>query len=148
MYALDFNKLLQWQLPAALRQARLVTWLLALTKPLESLHGRFLATEAATRRDIRATGQVRNMTWWLNELFDPVLREIYIEELPMAATRYVYLESENQPQYLPFFLQGRFLDFRVHIPNDIANTEPLRAFVNRHKLAGKTYDVSVSIIRS
>lgn len=147
MYTIDWNKFLQWNLPSWMRQEGQVRWLSACTKPLQNLLAKFQSHETATRTDLKVTGQVRVLRHWLNGNFDPVLKDIYLEELPMVDTVFMYLESENQPLALPRFLSGRTVDFRVHLPNDLSNYQRIVAFVQKHKLPSKTFDISISIIR-
>ncbi len=142
MYQIDWNKFLQWNLPWWMRQEAHVRWLSACTKSLQNLLVKFQSHELATRTDLKVTGQNRVLTYWLNQKFD-ITNHFYLQELPMVDTVFIYLESENQPLALPRFLSGRPVDFRVWIPSYKSNVPEIVAFVQKHKLPSKVFDITI-----
>lgn len=145
MYALDLDKFIQWLLPTAIRKAVMVAWLNALAAPLKWLHGRFLIFASEKRYEIQITGQVRVLEYHLHRLFDPY-ENIYIEDASDDDPLFVYLESENQPLYLPTFITGSQVDFIVHCPNNITAQETaIRAFLDKYKLPTKRYELLFDI---
>ncbi len=147
MYGLDFNKLIQWLLPAAIRKPNMIGWLNALLAPARTLHSTFLLFSNNVRLDLEITGQVRVLEFHLNRLWSPEFNHIYITDSVSADQVYMYLESENQPLYLPIFISGQATDFTVHLPNDLPPKEvQIRAFLNKYKLPTKRYELVYDII--
>ncbi len=142
MYALDINRFIQWLLPAATRKAAHVAWLNALLAPLKWLHTQFLNWSISARYDLRITGQVRSLQFHMNRIWYNGGTNIFITDTVVQDQVFIYLESENQPLYLPDFISGSASDFIVHVPNAIVDQFPaIRAFLNKYKLPSKRYEV-------
>jgi hypothetical protein len=147
MYALDINKLINWLLPTAIRKAQQLAWLNALLEPARWLHTQFINWSNATRYDLRITGQVRSLEFHLNRIFDPSTQHIYITDAAAGTVVFMYLESENQPVFLPIFISGIQSDFIVHCPNNLTPFEiQLRGFLDKYKLPSKHYEIIYDII--
>lgn len=147
MYALDLDKFIQWLLPTAIRKTKMAAWLNALAAPLKALHTQFLLFTDATRYDIKITGQVRSLEYHLNRIFRPDAEDIYIEDAEGNDPVFMYLESENNPLYLPVFITGFAVDFIVHCPNSLPDQETaIRAFLDKYKLPTKNYELLFDII--
>lgn len=147
MYSLDINVLINWLLPSAIRKTRMVNWLNALLVGVRKLNETFILYADKTRYDLRITGQVRSLEFHLNRVFDPISQQINITDSVAGAQLYIFLESENQPLYLPAFVSGASSDFVVHLPNDLPPQEAsIRAFINKHKLPTKRYELVYDII--
>lgn len=136
-------------------------WLFSLLKPVQTRMDEYDQWRKHQFYLINITGQVISLTGYLNDLFDPTQRRIYI----LNANDYysgvwISLEQEIEPT-LPVSLisedQGIFLgmeseqdlgtDFIVYVPGDIYNQVliPLIAAVHQFKLAGKTFSVEIII---
>lgn len=146
MYALDFDKLITWLLPASIRKIRMVTWLGALLTPVKGLHTQFLIFTNTTRYEITITGQVCSLEYHLNRLFDPVDKQIYIEDADTTSTVYIFTESENNPVYLPVYITGAAADFVVHCPSSNKSQRvAIRAFLDKYKLPTKRYQLKFDL---
>ncbi len=143
-------------LPPALRKPRLLAWMRAVVAPLEVLTSQLVGLVDRSRYHLNLTGQVIYLEHYLNDLFDPSQRRIYIDDagpiLPdflytraEAQPLYIYTMAENQPVTLysrPDFL-GAF-DFIVFAPGGLLTPETLtrlRAAVDHFKPASRRYDV-------
>lgn len=146
MYGLDLTKLIQWLLPAPIRKVAMIAWLSALIAPIKILHGQFLLFRSATLEDLRVTGQVRILRYWLNQKFDPQLQGVTITQVASSDQVFIFLESENQPVYLPIFISGQAVHFTVTFPNNEKCIDAqVRAFLNRHKLPTRNYQIVYGI---
>lgn len=146
MYSLEINTLINWLLPAAVRKVLTVHWLNALLVAVRKLNESFVIFTDRTRYDLRITGQVRSLEFHLNRLFDPIPQAIYITDSVQGSQVFIFLESENQPLYLPTFISGASSHFTVHLPNNLPPREAeVRAFLNRHKLPTKRYELVYDI---
>lgn len=154
-YRVDFEHLVALLLPALLRRPRQLAWLRWLTTPVRRLYGRFLAYEAAVRRELSYNSQVLLFEAALNDRFDPGVRRIRIanagDELARVYVNFVveqqpnpkvFFRSEGQP---PLYLyQSREFsnqtDFIVTAPAVLrARAGQLNAAIRRLKLANKHY---------
>ena len=55
---------------------------------------------------------------------------------------YIFLESENEPVYLPQFITGSTVDFIVKVPSSLQPLEAqIRGFLDKSKLASKRYRI-------
>lgn len=123
-----------------LKQVRVIAWIKALIQAVITLHAAFLNFRALTQRNLTILPSKRILQWWLNELFDPVARQIEIKDYDQLDTLFIFLESENRPVYLPTFIGSSNYDFEVCIPCAYASLEPqIRGFLDAYKLATKRY---------
>lgn len=149
MYSINFITLVNWLLPSSLRKPGQIAWLKALVSPVSWLHTRFENFVVATQFDLKITGQVRSLEYHLNRVFYPVggPSSIYITDGSAGTTVYMFLESENNPVYLPVFISGASANFIVHVPNSLEGQElAIRAFIDRYKLPSKIYELLFDII--
>lgn len=142
MFGVNFNKLINWLLPVQWRENRHIAWLRALIAPIKSLHTQLLTFIATIAFQMRTTGQVTKLRFALNEKYDTVARRIIIRDTAPVAQLYIYLEVENKPVYMPFFINGGGSDFEVLIPTELKATDIyFRSLLNKYKLPGKRYTI-------
>jgi hypothetical protein len=140
MYGVNWVRFIWERVSSPLRQPIHLAWLKALLQPVISLHDRFLNFEFATRLDMSIGPSVRELQYWLNELYDTSLQRIEIRDYEQLDTLYIFLESENRPVYLPTFIGASNYDFEVRIPCALfASRATIRGFLDRYKLATKRY---------
>jgi len=124
---------------------------------------RVMMAEYKTWRDANITrsyvsGQTISMEWYLNELYDPIDREIRILTADPSGFL-VALQVESSPvmlvglqpaeatvfEYVPLPAEDVTfgnLDFLVQAPISLMNIEPaIVKIVNNYKLAGKRYTI-------
>lgn len=151
-YQINYETVINWLLPAAVRKSRMIAWLRCLLSPLVLLHNKFLSWSSNQRLEIQITGQVRSLAYHLNRVFYPGApsnASIYITDGLGGDPVFVFLENENMPVYLPVFLTKPAPDFVVHCPISLyenGREMDMRAFINRYKLPGKQYEIYFDII--
>lgn len=142
MYDFDFEKLLRWLLPFEIRKPKMLAFYRGLLSFIENLYQQFLDFIFVTDDRIRITGQVRVMRYELNKLFDPDLKRIEILDAVGDGILFVFVEAENNPVYLPTFINGSDYDFLVRVPIEYQAKENfIKEFLNRYKLASKRYHI-------
>ena len=149
MYSINFETLINWMLPSSLKKVGMIAWLKALLSPVVLLHTQFTNFVISTQYDINITGQVRSLEYHLNRLFWPSggSSSIYISDGMSGSTVFIFLESENNPVYLPVFVSGASADFVVHVPNSLESDKvAIRAFIDRYRLPSKRYELLFDII--
>jgi hypothetical protein len=141
-YDYNINTVIGWCLPSPIRKFRLFAYIRALCTPLKQLHTQFILLKNSAYFDLKYNGQVCFLRGCLNDVFDPTLRRILIEDGIEEGFVYIFLESENQPFYLPSFLTGSEADFVVLVPSEYANQiDVITAFVQKFKLYSKSFKI-------
>ena len=134
-------------------------WIQSLLRPLQSLHDTFYTYLVNTFYKLHITGQVIYLEHYLNDLFDPVERRIYINDGSLVLPPFLYLSIDDQPPlylYLnsdggdPFYLynnidySGQVL-FIIYFPDAIPVTNVLEIQVgnsiNHYRRAGSIYEL-------
>lgn len=142
MYNFDFDKLIKWVIPWDLTKPKMVAFVSGLLSFVKQLFSDFIIYVFEKAKQIETTGQVRILQYELNQRFDAALSRIEILDAEGGTILWIYIESENQPVYLPQFISGAGYDFLVRIPIDLQNQEAfIKDFLNRYKLAGKRYQI-------
>lgn len=142
MFDIDWAKLIRRDVPFAVRKPKMLAYLLALISPVITLYNRFLGFRSSTDLDLLVTGQVRILRYHINQRFDLGFERIEILDGDDNNILYIFLESENQPVFLPQFISGNTVDFIVRVPQDLAGLEnQIKDFLNRFKLASKRYEI-------
>lgn len=138
--------------------SRHLAWLRALMAPLSTLNVIFMTAVNDIRYRLYLTGQVIYLEHYLNDLFDPISRRIYIEDGNPTTSFFLYNKADNvtdpviynkseaQP---PVYITNRSeaeddVDFIIYIPFDLvtsqATLEPkIKTSTNRYKPAGRRY---------
>jgi hypothetical protein len=157
---INFNVLIQLLLPTFLRKNRMIAFLTANIKPLDSLYKN-------TLYKMQHTCQVISLEKMLNEHFAVAnynpnnhqnTKVITITDEYFPPENYIYMQAENPPsvdydnQDLWIDVDNIFLeddlphfDFVVNIPASITFIEAqLRAIIDYYKLAGKKYRIAIA----
>lgn len=154
----SFRDLIENLLPVRLRGAMLIAWLVAMTKPISRRNAELESLRARSRLEVFRNGQTMVLEYWLNSLFDPTNRDIYITDaedtVPVLFLHFV--ASAVVPPFIYYnFTASSGLNpklyswqsyvnaayFIVHIPIAIfqANLPAITAVVDRYKVAGNRY---------
>ena len=135
-----------------------LSWIAALVAPIQTMNTWLWDYVQATRYKMYLTGQVLYLEHYLNDLFDPDLRRIFISDAVSAIAPFVFNKAENNPVYIfnklegedPFYLRNisdfsSQYDFIINVPSDITLSASLvnqmRSAVNYYKQAGKKYNI-------
>jgi hypothetical protein len=141
-FGIDYNKLVNWLTLKSLRKAKHIAWLQTLIAPVKSKHTQLLTFITATNFEMSITGQVIKLRYALNEKYDMALRRFIIRDTPPQVQLYTFLEVENRPVYMPFFMNGGGSDFEVVVPFDLQTQDIyIRSLLNKYKLPGKRYKI-------
>lgn len=140
MYAINWKIFLYERLPGFIRQLKMIAWLNSLLKPIQQLHSLFLLFRKNTNLEMKITGQVRVLRFWLNETFDYTDRRFDIVDYDNIEPLLIWGESYNSPIYLPQFMSSSAFDFVVKAPCAVIGEKVrIRSFLDKYKLAGKRY---------
>lgn len=142
MYNVDWSKLVRRDVPGVMRQTKTLSFLIALIAPISTLFNSFTLFRQKVDEDLSMTGQVCKLRFGLNNRFDPGLERMDVVDADENEATYIFLESENNPLYLPTFISGVAVDFIVKVPFELAPYEAtIRAFVDRYKLVTTRYRI-------
>jgi hypothetical protein len=140
MYSIDWNRLIKTLLPGSVRKPTTIALLNALITPVKTVYNQFAAFRTNINEQLMITPQKRILQYWLNQKFDSTEERIEIKDYDQLDTLFIFLESENQPLYLPTFIGASEYDFEVCVPTELQGEELLiRSFLDRYKLATKRY---------
>lgn len=98
LVTLDWEKLVQLQVPLHLRRKRMVVWLLVLISGVRELYAAFLGYRKASLYSLRITGQTVYLEKALNDRFDFINRGIYIETASPGVAFYLHNKIESAPK--------------------------------------------------
>lgn len=155
MYSLNLILAILDRLPPLLRQTRLVAYLEAILSPLSDMADNLPDQARSLFRQARWNGQRAIMEAALREVSGESGLEVETVTLQIPRLRiwfitenqpplYIYTVAEAQPPlyiYTVAELAGAS-DFLVHLPTgSTADTDLIRQWVNRLKLAGKRYEI-------
>ncbi len=156
-FDLDFKTfIIRFEAPD-IRKPIQVSWLYALLKPIEILHGVFIAYREKLLREISYTSETIVLEYLLNERFPNTGNLIYIDNSFDNIDRIYeyYLNEFQEPRYEYFLdevVDPAFLtyleenltshDFIIYVPNTLVINETLlRATVNKYKVTSIRYIV-------
>lgn len=157
IYELNMGRLLRGLLPPFLRRPGLLALLGAMLSQVYFLHSRFMDIATIRRKKVGLNGQTINLTAQLNELFDPLLAEIYIVNNSVI-TDGIYLAHSHDPEqsylgaqtdiagYLAVAteLKPGAASFTVFVPVRLAAllTDPAASgVIDTYKLHGTNYNI-------
>jgi len=156
VYSVNLNKLIIWLLPISLRKSKVVSYLVALIKPIQNLYVNFLYFRNQQLYDAEINGQTIKLERVLNDTFDVVERRIYITDGDYFTPPVFYEEYKNLPVIFyeegntdnPIYYKVDSIDdrvdfnFYVHVPQDVFFEKPrITALTNKYKIFGRTFDV-------
>lgn len=146
------------QLPVRLRFPVLSAYADAVAQPAADIYASFAASRDATLYRLSITPQTCYLEKALNDRFDNQQRRIYITDGARRNNLYIYTREENFPVYInergndaPKYIYQRSesiettgYNFIVNVTKEISfNTDEMRALLDRHKLAGKIYNINI-----
>lgn len=163
MFTIDFIHTITCNLPEAQRSQFNISlhryWLSEVSK----MHDRYVKTGLILYNEARTTAQIGSMVQQLNALFDPDNNRIYITDVEWIADEYLFLDGEPYEdmwlfldvETLPEGAEEVYLygddelnpyQFIVWIPAELSTDallEQIAAEVNKHKYAGKYYQIQI-----
>ena len=131
-------------------------WIKILLKPLSSLWDAYLVGRQIAYKTANITSQVISLQNVLNDLFDPMARriEVYSNFVDIGG-KFLAKESEANPVWElgtiaedPGIWLGtemeelRTYDFIVSIPTHIQKKQQIKHYIDKFKLAGKSYQMN------
>lgn len=157
MFNIDLNNIKLNFIPRHWRRINFIDFLTSTYKPLNSFQIVFNQYFNDTEDAMLWNGQVVMLERYLNNLYDPINREIYITDGVQLDVLYVSLIEENEPIYVstiaedntqvfvnPIESYNNDSDFAINIPSTISfNENVLRSQVNKYKIAGKKYIIII-----
>lgn len=156
IYLVNWLQLATANLKKELRKTTHLKWLEALLKPLTDLNATFASKADQLVYKTSFNGQTIYLEHYLNDIHDPVMRRIYIENTATSNAKYIFNKAEVQtPVYVynksegmaPLYLYGvtepvSSVHFIVWVPDDITFTEiNMRAEVDQYRIAGRIYQI-------
>jgi len=154
MFNIDFKDIaLKWLEPD-LRLPAILDFIYSLMKPIKTTNNSFQQFRDQVNYKLLFNGQVMYLERYLNDVYDPIKRRIFISDAVRKPINYVYNKLEDKPKmYLynqseeqtPIYLYNRLesngtISFWVNIPEDVTyNTIVITAQINIYKMAGKGF---------
>lgn len=159
MIKADFKRLILWLLPINLRTGISVAWLNALLTPVRTVYAQFAARRLSNLYRLDTTPQVCYLEKMLNDRYDNIQRRVHISDHSRIADVNIFLEEEIKPLYIyrdyenkPVWLgtmaerEAVETDFVVNVPYTVTyNDKEMRALLDSYKLAGKRYEIVVTV---
>lgn len=152
MINIDFNVLKNLIVPPVHKVLEILNYLDCGLRPIQTLHDNFQDYYERKHYELQWNGQITYLTHVLNDQFDVLNRRIHIEDYNAGEDVYLWNKSEsNELTYLfnanenelPVYLfnnQEQTIGFIVYVPQgQINNYDALRSWINKYKLASKTY---------
>ena len=157
MFNIDFDKIIELLLPIALRRPRLKAYLKAVSKPLKQLYNTFTAYRLHVLQSITHTGQVMYIEHLLNDLYDPLSRNIYLDDSTDArlddylfnaaeGQDVMYLFNDSEEEEAEYVYNSSeydaINDFIVKVPSHLyAHILSIKATIDNYRQAGKRYSI-------
>lgn len=163
VYQINWLLFVRFLLPIGLRRPRIQSILGALLTPITYLHQNFLTFRAESLYKVRHNSQIVYLENVLNDVFDPLLRRIVIQNAVFKNPIYFYEPEENkevffyepednQPVYFrePNEFVGDGVDFFVFVPPDLQPSNGqlqlnlltrMNGLINYYKLYSKNYSI-------
>lgn len=127
----------------------------SILKPLKTLNTSFVAFRLAVQRKLRFNAQIIYLEHFLNDLYDPANKGIYIEDLANLELAYVFNHIEERPalylyndfEQIPVYLfnnseQNGQVEYIVRVPTDVVYNELLmRKQIQTYNIAGKRFEI-------
>ncbi len=159
IFSLNAKRLALLTLPSWLRRPLVAAVVYSAVSPLGRLTGQLRRFRNECNELLEHNGQVCRLRALLNNQFDPELRRIAIEEDDWSPRRqWSRLSRRSQGRWLmtprrsagcAITINRRGIestgtaDFRVVAPAGLKNDQArLQALINRHKLAGKRFEIT------
>lgn len=160
MFNIDLNSIRINFIPRHWRRVNYLDFILALYKPLFTFQTTFNQYFNDLEYSMLWNGQVIMLEHYLNDLYDPIDRSIFITDIQQLEQVFVSTVEENETSYVSTIVENstEFIvspiesfnsdpDFVINIPSTVIvgvfNEELLRSQVNKYKLAGKQYLINI-----
>lgn len=163
-YGINFKAFVTQYLPAIMRKPKRIELHDSFLEPMKELHDKFLQQRERIDYDLKYTSETICVEAKLNELFDPILKRIYIitnddqidatyiygrsEVIQDGEVEWLYGRSETVPADDVVFEFGRdeqqvVNDFTVYVPAAVfaAKLPQLIFEINKYKAAGLNYNI-------
>jgi hypothetical protein len=160
MYNVNWNNVIKSALPPRLYKTTIVAWLSVFAKYFQELHARLIDYSNEVNKKLKYNSQVCYLEAALNDKFDPIKKEIKINDAGGSRLIPLQRDRDSAPVIIgsdaagpAMILQpdsgytGGDYDFIVSIPQRIAGDIPesrLHSLLNYYKLAGKKYDTKTA----
>jgi hypothetical protein len=99
VYYIDFDKLVNWLVPAYIRKQIITNWLIVLVGPVVTVYQNFIRFRNQKLYDLSITPQVCFLQKLLNDRYDFTLRRIIIVDGIDKPPTYIFLDAELKPLY-------------------------------------------------
>jgi len=154
-YAVNFIVFVQNVIPSLLRQSKVIAYLTALLKPLQTLQDAFVIWQTGIKYDVSITNQVIYLEKLLNDKFDNIQRRIYIEDATSFTVNETRMKSENA-ESSEFRMKGETAsamilrmksetdteaDFIVKKPSSVTDVTLMNAYLKKYKAASMQYKI-------
>jgi hypothetical protein len=120
MYNIDYTKLIRRMLPKVTRLPKWMAWIYALTKPLRSIDEDFEELRDEITAQYGYNGLKHSLEKLLNDRWDPVERDIYIEVVQKLPVLFIKDDGEQPDAYLKDDVQ--IADYFTWDADDVNNT--------------------------
>lgn len=97
MYNVDFHTIAQRVIPKVIRKAPLTEWIKALIRPMQTVNGWFDSYRSGVEYRLQFSGAQIYLEHYLNDLFDPNGRNIYIDNPPPLDRQPIFTKASGQP---------------------------------------------------
>ena len=168
-YYINFDKTVNQLVPHYIGGRKLILYLQALLKPLQRLNEAFVEWAKETKIEAAMTSQVFKLEWFLNRKFRKYFKDstdviaigthsypgiaIYYENAEDVEHMFLYAQDENIQSAPLFFHNERtsnsncsFIVYSPQINESLISrdsyTAMLAYYINKYKLAGKTYKIN------
>lgn len=153
---INFNKLISWHIPQEVSRFKLLALAQALCYAVVRLYvDVFNKFHKDIEKELSITPQIWSLEKHLNDKYDKSIRRIFIEDGKLFPLQVLYTRAEQKPLHLhtraeatPVYMGLRSesgfstASFYVRVPSGlIPQKEEIKAFVNRHKLASKSFEI-------
>jgi len=131
--------------------SRHIDWINTILTPIKQLNNAVASYATQVYYRLSITGQVIYLEHYLNDLYDPVDRRIFISEDQLLLPPFLFNIDDNET---PWFLEGDFLynqvdylgnSFIINVPNALplnqTLTNQISKSTNRYRQAGVSYTI-------
>ena len=155
IYNIQWLTFVRLSLPIALRQSRLMAFLMVLIKPVQQLHETFKSFRIESLYKVRHNSQIAYLENVLNDAYDSQLRRIRIANAVFKTPLFFYEPEENKEVYFyqpednkPVYFhegdefEGEGFDFNVNVPPELESSillTQMKGLINYYKLYSKNY---------
>lgn len=161
MFDVNWQRLISNLVPWFVGKQVMLSWLEAITHPIQALYSYFLDFRAARLYETKYNGQVAELEYVLNDYYydDGTLRTIYIEDNTDQGDTFIYNTAEDEDDTYIFNADestgdevDTFIynvdegsgasDFVVWVPDTLTfDISEMTTLVRKYKVAGPTFEI-------